>query len=478
MDQESLYNIYNYINFFLLFYFALINIIYSLALFFGIINTFTRRKEESVEDYSTILSSDSLPAFSFIIPEYNESNKVINTIQNILNLSYRYKEIIVINDGSQDNSLQMMIDAFNLLKIPKLYSDTLPTKPIKQLYQSKSYPSFRLIDKENGKKFDAMNAGLNACSTSFFIVVDADTLIDDIGFETLIRPILSSPQTAGVGASVRILAGATLEFNRIPTAKVPNQYLSAMQCLEYIRSFAMRQGWNWLGGNTVISGAFSIYRKDLILKVGGYSPTVAEDMEMVLRVRHILNDAHTPYKLFYLPDPVAWTEGPCTLKELGKQRSAWHRGLIESLWYHKKMTLNPKYGVFGLFTFPFWIWGEAFEPVVEVFGIFLIIVSALFHFLNVQFFILWVLGIYGFTTLFTIATVLLEEFSYKKYSSIKSLIKLFLYCFIEGFMYRQLILYWRCRGGVDFFKRFKEVQNEAALVRDLIKKSQKMGPLL
>ena len=477
MDREYYDYLFNYLNPFFIFYFSIINAVNALAILLAVFKTLTRHKEISLEDFSTILHSDSLPEISLIIPVYNEWGSVIQTVQNVQSLSYRYKEIIIVNDGSTDNSLQLMIDTFQLEPIPKFYEDVIPTKPVKQIYQSQLYRELTLVDKENGKKFDANNAGINACRNSFFILIDADTIIDDVEFETLIRPILTAPETIGVGASVRIKAGATLNFNKVTTVEVPDHYLSSMQCFEYIRAFTMKQGWDYLGGNPNISGAFSIYRKDVILKVGGFRTPASEDMEMVIRLRRILNDDKIPFKLFYLPNPVAWTDGPSTLKDLGKQRASWQKGLLETLWHHKEMIFNPKYGAFGMFVIPYWILSEGIEPFIELLGIIIIIASAIMGFLNVSFFYLWLIVVYGLTVIYTIASIFIEELSFKKYTSIKSLIKLILYSFIESFLYRQIHLYWKWLGIIDFFRCRKEIKKEGEIIRNLIEKSKNIEPL-
>lgn len=477
MVNERIASFFNWFDPFFLWYFSAINFVYALLLLLGSIYIYSRRKEISIEDFTRILNSNSLPEITMIIPFYNESEYLLKAIENILNLSYRYKQIIAVNDGSEDDSLEILKEKLELVEIPQFFKEPLPTQRIRAVYQSKSHRDIIILDKEHGTKFDANNAGINACTNPYFICIDADTIIDDIGFQALIRPILSSPDTVAVGAAVRINDGCKLVYNKITTERFPTRFLAMMQALEYIRSFQMRQGWNYLGGNFVVAGAFSVFPRNLIVNIGGYSPTVAEDMEIVVRLHRIMKKAKLPYKVIYLPDPVAWTSVPDTVKALAYQRGRWHRGLLETLWYHKAMCCNPQYGFFGFFNYPFWIWGEGLEPVIEALGFLVIIIGWILGFLNTQFFIL-LLGIsLGFSILYTLTCVLIEELSFKKYTSLRTLIIFIIAALMENFGYRQMTLWWRLQGTAGFFMRFKEVRKETRLIDKYVKKSLKKGKL-
>jgi cellulose synthase/poly-beta-1,6-N-acetylglucosamine synthase-like glycosyltransferase len=477
-----MYEFYYFISYwldpFFLLYFGTINIFYTILLTLGAIKIYKRHKEIEEEDFTSLLQSSSMPEITFIVPAYNEADNIQSLVDNLANLSYRYKRVIVVNDGSVDATMEILFDNFNLVPIPKHYEETLPTKPIRQVYRSLTYPEIIVIDKENGTKHDALNAGLNLCETHYFILIDADTYVDNTVFESLIRPILSSPETIAIGGTIRIRNGCTLEYNRVNPDTIPMTYVTSMQTIEYLRSFIMRQGWDYLGGNYVISGAFSVFSTELVKELGGYAPTVAEDLEIVLRINRALIAADIPYKSAYLPDPVAWTEGPSTLKELSNQRYNWHRGTCESVWFNKCMFMNPKYRSYGLVVFPFLVLAEAVEPLVEILGYIYIIVGLWLGLIGKVYISMLFMTVWGFGILYTIACILIEDLTYRKYTGRKELFKLIYYTIIESFGYRQMSLYWRFRGFVVFCWRYKMNNKIARAIKKLVDRFLKMRGIL
>lgn len=466
-----------YLDLFFLIYFFCIYVIYTLITILGTIKVFQRSKELAAEDLNPIYRSDTLPHITFLVAAYNESACIINTIENILAVGYEYKEILVVNDGSTDNTLDLIKEKFNLFPIPHYYKEVLPSKPVRNFYQSQSHPILKVIDKENGEKFDALNAGLNACETDFFITFDADTCVDDNYFETLIRPLLSVPETIAFGADVYIKNGCLLHYKYIDTDSFPADYLPSMQAIEYIRAFLGRQGWDYLGGNFVMSGAFSMLLTKVVIQCGGFAPTFANDMEIILRLNRIMGETKISYKISYVPDPVAWTDGPETLKDLARQRKVWHRGLLECIWYNKSLFFNPKHGKFGLFVFPFLVLGEAFEPVIELLGFIYIIVGLFLNAVNVTNAILVLAIFWGFTLLLALTLLLVEEMSFGKYSIPKKMSLLIWFSFIENIGYRQLNLFWRIAGIIDFFKKFSIIRRDADKVEKSVQKAIEKGPI-
>ncbi len=454
-------------------YFVAINFVNTVILTLGIFKIKRRENEVSLEDCTSILHSESLPKITFIVPAYNESRSIIASIESLRNLTYRYKEIIIVNDGSTDNTLELLKSYFSLVLIPKYFESHLPTQKIRGVYQSEKYKEIFVIDKENGKKFDALNAGINACKTQFFFSIDADTGIDGPSFEKIVRPIFSNTNLIALGATVRVLNGCTLEFNRITTLNFPQRYFPAMQSLEYLRAFIQRQGWDYVGGNVVLSGAFAILNREAVISLGGYANTVAEDMEIILRLHRGFKLAKKPYRLLYLPDPIAWTETPETIKELSRQRKNWHRGTLDCLWFHKRMFLNPRYGLLGLFTFPFWCWGEAIEPLMELGGYVLVIGGIFFGLINIPILILFALLGFVFPIVIAFFCLLIEEISFQKYPHFRSLVYLCFYSLIENFGYRQLTVIWRLKGCWDFIKNYKHVSKTSKDVQELLKKARR-----
>lgn len=455
---------------FFFWYFFSINIIYTFLLILGIFNVYKRRKELSVEDFTNILNSNTLPEITFIIPMYNEEKNILGCIKSIQNLSYRYKKIICVNDGSTDKTMAVLKKAFDLVEIPDMLDKQIPQGKLLGVFRSKTNPEILFLDKEHKGKYDANNAGVNACQSPYFIAVDADTFIDNVGFEALIRPILAYPETVACGSTIRIKNGCSFDYNKINTKKLSFSFLPIYQGLEYLRSFFQRQGWNSIGGNFVIAGAFSIFPKQVVIQAGGFSTTVAEDMEIIVRLHHIFKKRNKRYRIAYLPDPVAWTEGPSNYKALQRQRSNWHWGTLETLYYHKSMMFNPRYGFFGFFNYPFYLLAEGFEPVVEAIGIFTILFAYLLGQLNTTFFLLLTLVTLGFSFVYSLICILIEELSFKKYDSFKTVCGMFILSLFENLGYRQMTVYWRLVGFYKFFKNFSKTQKESFRIKKMMKK--------
>ena len=450
--QEFYIYISHWLDPFFLIYFSMINITYTILLILGSVKIYQRRRELSIEDFTYLLRANSLPTIAFLVPAYNEEKNITAVVDNLKNLSYRRKKIIVINDGSLDLTFQLLKDRYDLVSIPRYYDEVIPTKPVRGIYRSLNHPEIIVIDKENGQKYDALNAGLNACKDSNYVSVDADTFIDDEGFEALIRPILSFPETIATGAGLRIRNGCILNYNRVDSLKSPVNYISAMQSLEYLRAFLMRQGWDYMGGNYVLSGAFSVFRTDAVKWVRGYAPTVADDLEIILRLNRVFMEAQIPYKIKYLPDPTGWTECPSTLKTLGRQRFLWHRGTMEAAWFNKKLFGNPKFGRYGLFVYPFLIFGEIFEPIVECMGYIYIALGLFLGAINAFYLLLLLATIWGFVFIFTFCCLIIEELSFRKFPTARSVTLLFLYNLIENI------------GYIGFFKRYKDIKADTTQI--------------
>lgn len=457
-----------YIELSFLWYFSGINLLYTSFLVVAAVKIFSRVKEIRQEDTTSILSSNSLPTILFVVPMYNESKNILPNLFNLLYLTYRYKQIIAVNDGSEDDTMAILHMSLDLVEIPKYYVDEIPTQKVKAVYRSRTHPEITVIDKEHGRKFDTVNAAINAAPTPFFVVLDADTFVDSKGFEALVRPILTSPQTIAVGASVRIINGCTIDFNRVSTASFPQEFLPAMQSLEYLRAFLLREGLDAINGNFIVAGAFSIFPRDLIVQAGGFGPSVGEDVEIIVRLHRLMRECRLPYRIQYLPDPVAWTVAPTELSHLGRQRSRWHLGLLESIWFHKKICFNPRYGTFGMFGFPFWLFGEALEPVIEMLAWSYVLITWMLGLLNVPFFLMVMAVSFGYTALYTIFCLSIEEFSFRKYPSLRSLVMLLFSNFLENIGYRQLTVYWRLRGYYWFFTKGDELRESSLFIQKLI----------
>ncbi|NDD58114.1 MAG: glycosyltransferase family 2 protein [Chlamydiae bacterium] len=466
--------IFNQVDAFFFWYFTIIHSIYLILFILGSCKIFRRQKEVYFEDVTSILQSSSLPEISFIVPAFNEENFISKVIENLSSLSYPRKQIIIVNDGSTDATLNILQEQLDLISIPKFYEDSLATAKVNQVFFSKKNPDFVVVDKENAKgKFDALNAGINAVRNSFYVAIDADTWIDNKTFLNLIHPLITTPSLVAIGAAVKIRNGCSEQYHNISTQTFPKNILPLMQSLEYMRCFLERQGWDYLGGNFVLAGAFGIFKKEEILKIGGYVDTVAEDMEIIIRLHRVFKANKEDYRIMYLPDSVAWTHAPTTIKELGAQRINWHKGLLDCIWFHKKTLFNKASKSFGYFVYPFWLFFEALEPLIEGIGLIYIFVGFFIKMLPPYIVIFFFLLSWSFTTLFTALCILIEEFTFNRYPSLRSLLYLFFFNALESIGYRQLNLYWRIRSFFRFISQFQHIKMVNAKVASLLYRSTK-----
>jgi cellulose synthase/poly-beta-1,6-N-acetylglucosamine synthase-like glycosyltransferase len=328
---------------------------------------------------------------------------------------------------------------------------------VRQVHRSRTHPSLWLVDKENGGKADALNAGLNYCYTPIFCAMDADSILEPEALIRIVRPFLEDATTVAVGGVLRIVNGCTVERGRVTGVGLPTNLLAKFQVLEYLRVFlAARIGWASLDATLIISGAFGIFRREAVVAVGGYATdTVGEDMELIVRLHRRGFETRTPHRIHFVPDPVAWTECPESAAVLGRQRDRWQRGLCQSLMRHKRMLFNPRYGRVGLLAFPYFFFLEMMGPVIELGGYLSLgatIVAGRADWFVIGAFLSVVVVLGGVLSL---AAVALEELSFRRYPRFTDLLKLFGLAALENFGYRQLNSWWRVKGTISAIRGVK-----------------------
>jgi len=400
------------------------------------------------ESRHLLLSSRLSPRISILAPAFNEEATIEGSLRALLALQYPRLEVIVISDGSKDRTVEVLKERFDLVPVKTIYEQRVMTKPVRDLYRSATYPSLVVVDKENGGKADALNVGLSFAQGELVCAMDADTLIEPDGLQRMVRPFLYATDVVATGGTIRVVNGSEVKFGRIVKTRVPGNPLAGMQVVEYLRAFLFgRLGWNRLGGNIIISGAFGLFQREAVLSAGGYlHDTVGEDMELVLRLKRLSYERGGPGKIAFVPDPVAWTEVPESLKVLGRQRDRWHRGLADVLWRHRRMLFNPRYGVTGLFVFPYYAFVELLAPVIEAAGLISLVLGLVFHVVDWSFAGLFYLTAYGLGTALTAFTLILEDVSFHRYDTFRDRSLLFWWALLENLGYRQMTVYWRLRG--------------------------------
>lgn len=433
-------------NYFVGFYYGIVNFVYSVLLttsLIVILRYIKRIKYSPVKDFSY---SPETPPVSILIPAYNEERIIVQTIKSALSMNYPFFDVIIINDGSLDRTLEILITKFKLRKIDVVYRNILKTSPVKGFYYNPEIPNLIVIDKEKAGKADALNCGINASKNPYFCSVDADSLLERDALLRLMAPVMEStiPVVAS-GGVVRILNGIEIRENTVTEIKLPRSSLALFQIVEYLRAFLFgRVGWDTMNSILILSGTFSLFNKAAVMAVSGYNVKhVSEDMELIIKLHRYHLKNNKPYRIKFISDPICWSEVPEKLKMLGRQRRRWHMGLIQSIVEHRALMLNPKYGKLGLFIFPYYFFFEMLGPIVELLGYIIVPLSYIFGLLSYDYFLLFlILAIFYGVFLSTIG-VFLEELTYRRYPKWSHLFKLLLYGLFENFGYRQINSFWR-----------------------------------
>ncbi len=411
-------------------------------------------RKNSYVNYRDILVSPHAPSVSILAPAYNEANTIIENVRSLLSLHYSNFEVIIINDGSSDESLQNLIDFYSLELVDFALNAQIRTKALRGVYKSRN-PAFSkllVVDKVNGGKSDALNLGINISDKELILCIDVDCIVEQDALLKMVKPFMDEgKKVIATGGVVRIANSCEVKEGRLVKVHMPTSIISRFQVLEYLRAFLMgRMAWSRLNGLLLISGAMGLFDKDLVVKCGGYShKTVGEDMELVVRMRRYMHDHDQKYRVVYIPDPLCWTESPVDLQVLGRQRNRWTRGTMETLWFHKDLFFNPRYGLLGLLSYPYWFFFEWLAPILEFFGMTVFILLAFLGNINWEFSLILIGMVYFFAVTVSTLAVVFEEMSYQQYTSGKDLLKLLLIATIEPLFYHPITVYWAIRGNLD-----------------------------
>jgi cellulose synthase/poly-beta-1,6-N-acetylglucosamine synthase-like glycosyltransferase len=436
-------------------YFLVVNSVYLLLLVSAGAEMRTHLHVERSERRWRVLQSDIAPTISVLAPAHNEGATIAASVRAMLGLSYPNLELVVINDGSGDETMTVLVETFALVAVHPAYRRMVETKPLVALYRSRTHPNLVVIDKENGGKADALNAGLNVAGGQLVCAVDADTIIEPEAMQRMVRPFFTRDDVVAAGGTIRIVNGSRVRHGRVTDLRVPRQALAGFQVVEYLRAFLFgRLGWNRLGGNLIISGAFGLFDREAAAAAGGYAhDTVGEDMELVVRLRRRAYEAGDPKTISFIPDPVAWTEAPDSLRVLGRQRDRWHRGLADVLRRHRRIFLNRRYGAMGLFVYPYFVVVELLAPVVEALGLLGLAAGLALGAVDMSFAVLFLLVAYGLGMVLATFTLLLEELSFHRYGRLRDRVLLMVWALLESLGYRQLTVVWRLRGIWKFLRK-------------------------
>ncbi|PWN05611.1 glycosyltransferase family 2 protein [Rhodohalobacter mucosus] len=442
------------VNVFIFIYFVVVNLSYISLIVLSYIQTQRSRKESEIFQLSGLFDTRLYKSISILAPAYNEEKTIVESTRALLNLKFADYEVIVINDGSKDDTLKALKENFGLKKIDRYVPKSLKTEEIRAVYGTSRFPNLFVIDKENGRKADALNAGINVSRKDLICAVDSDTLLEPVVLQQMLMAFVADPDTIAVGGVVRVANGCTFKLGEVKDVHVPRTTIGRIQAVEYLRAFLFgRTGWDFLDSLLIISGAFGVFDRESVIRVGGYlHDTVGEDMELVVRLHRHYRERKQRYRIRFLPEPVCWTEVPESWKILGRQRNRWHRGLADTLWRHRSMLFNPKYGRLGFTAMPFFLFVELLSPVIEIGGYLLFGISLWLGVINIGFALLFLTAAVLLGMILSVLSILMEELTFRRYSGIRDVIILIVYAFVENLGFRQIHAWWRLRGLIDFFR--------------------------
>lgn len=399
-----------------------------------------------------VIPTNLEPPISVLVPAYNESATISATVYSLLQLQYPRFEILVINDGSSDDTLEVLKREFSLEPFPQVARNELRTAPVRQVYRSTTTRNLKVIDKENGGKADSLNAGIDAAHYPLFCGIDADSILQRDSLLKVVRPFLEDSRTVACGGTVRLANGCEVRQGFLIRPDLPDNLLALVQVTEYLRAFLFgRLGWSPLNALLIVSGAFGLFKRETVIEAGGYRvDCIGEDMELVVRMHHMLRKKRRPYRISFVPDPVCWTEAPEDFRTLTNQRVRWQQGLCESLFSHWGLMFSTRGGAVGWLAFPFMLVFECFGPLVEVAGYVFILMAFITGVISMEAFLVFLVLVISLGMLLSVTALYLEEVYFHLYKKPGHLLKLFLAALVENFGYRQLNSVWRLWGLLKY----------------------------
>lgn len=462
MDSGLFGLILDYIN---IVFFVFTTVLFTLFTIMGYLstrNSIHYKNKNSFGDLSKVMASPLAPSLTIVAPAYNEGMTIVENIRSLLSLKYVNYEVMVVNDGSKDDTLQKMIDAYDLEKIEQEIDPNWQSKPIRGIYKSKqqSFSKLTVIDKENGGKSDALNTGMHLSENQFIGCIDVDCLLLPDALLHVVKSFYqrTEKRVIAVGGVIRIANSCVINGGALEEIRLPENWLAKFQLLEYTRSFLLgRMAFGRMDSLLIISGAFGFFDREIALACGGYDTgTVGEDMEIVFRMRRYMVENKLPHTIEYIPDPLCWTEVPESRKILVNQRDRWSRGNFETLLKHREMFFNPKYGRLGMISYPYWFFYEWLAPLLEFFGFFSIILFYYLGILNVKFFVAITSMIYLYSIMFSFYAILWEVYSYNEYNKVKDILILMGCALIEPFVFHPIVVFAAVRGN---YKKLFKIQS-------------------
>lgn len=430
---------------------------YSTFLFISVVtgssSLYRSRQREKLKN--TIFRDYFIPV-SLIVPAYNEEVTVVETVRSLLALDYKLYEIIVVDDGSKDATSKKLIEAFDMKMIRRPIQRKIMCQPEEYVYEATGLKvSLTLIRKKNGGKADSLNMGINACRYPYFICMDADSVLQYDSLSRIVKPVIEDDKVVAVGGVVRPSNSVELHRGRVENYRLPSNLLACMQVLEYDRSFlASRILFDKFNGSLIISGAFGLFKKETVIAAGGYDhSTMGEDMELVVKLHEYCLQNDIPYAIRYATDAICWSQAPESLRDLKKQRKRWHLGLFQTMWRHRDMFLNPKFGAVSFISYLYFLFYELLSPFIEIFGIVTVILAFIVDLINVPFMILFYLIYAVFGAVMTLTAFFARIQTIDLKISVRDTFKAIGLCFFEISVLRFIMAWVRATAFFGYKKK-------------------------
>lgn len=446
----TLFEIFNFL--FLLFGVAIMTSYLILGIL-AVIEIKHYKNATSFVDYSALLTSDNAPTISIIAPAYNESATIIENIKSLLSLRYNKYRVIVVNDGSKDDTLKKVIEEYQLKQVSYYFDESIFTQPVRSVYKpaNKAFNKLIVVDKENGGKADALNVGLNIADSEYVACIDVDCMLAEDALLKMIKPFMENDRRPliAAGGPIEIANSCKIFKGKLLEANIPKRFLPSVQILEYMRAFLLgRMGWSRINGLLLISGAFGVFNRSIAVAAGGYNPkTVGEDMELVVRMRRYMEAHKRKYRVKLIPEPLCWTEVPEDYKILGSQRNRWTRGTIETLQLHRKLFFNPRHRITGMISIPYWVFFEWLAPLFEFGGILYFLFLLLFSKIYWLYFLSLLIAVYFFAIAFSGYSLLVEHLFFEKYTKFSHTLKLTVISLVEPFLHHPFVVWTSIKGN-------------------------------
>ena len=402
------------------------------------------------------LRHDYYVPISVLVPAYNEEVTIVDSVRSLMELNYRLYEIIVIDDGSKDETAARLIEAFSMRRVERPVHLRLKCRPLKAVYEAPGTKvKLTLVRKENGGKGDSLNMGINVSRYPYFLCMDADSLLQKDSLEKIAQPVLEDDCVVAVGGLIRVAQCVEMENGEVVGYHLPANPVTCMQVMEYDRSFlASRILMDQFNGNLIISGAFGLFKKETVVAAGGYDAgTLGEDMELVVKLHVYCRNNQQKYAIRYEPNAVCWSQAPTSLKDLMKQRRRWHLGLFQSMVLHRQIFANPRFGLVSWISYMYYLLFELLSPAIEVFGILTMVLAACFGFLNVPFMLRFFLFYAAYGAAMTMTAFFQRIDTQNLRIMLLDAARALAMCFMESLFFRYVLSFVRVTSFIGYKRK-------------------------